>query len=130
MRKLIGLLAALATLGLSSPVFACGVEGCHCKQAQAEESSDQPDDDGDTEATAEAKFAIEGMSCGRCASHLASTLREVDGVESVDVSFDDEKATVRYDTEELDSDAIVEKIEETHDGKFEADPLAQTSISS
>ena len=43
------------------------------------------------------QLRIEGMSCGGCVSSVTRTLKAVPGVEKVDVSLADSRATVTYD---------------------------------
>lgn len=129
MKKLLALFAAVATLGLATPVFACGMEGCTCQKADDKQAADDSAND-DAEVTAEATLRIEGMSCGKCASHLASTLEEVEGIVEADVSFDDDEATVRYDADQVEPDSLVDTVEETHDNKFDAELLSQAPIQS
>lgn len=151
MKKLLGILVALATLGLATPAFACGVAGCDCTGTSKQASCDgkktedsnvagkncgqtgdktADNDDSAAKATAEAKLTIDGMSCGGCANHLTSTLEDVDGVVEADVSFDDGEATVKYDDEQVDTDALVDAVENTHDGKFSAELVSQSSVTS
>jgi Cu+-exporting ATPase len=42
-------------------------------------------------------FAVTGMTCASCVSHVEKALREVDGVISANVNLATEKATVEYD---------------------------------
>ncbi len=39
-------------------------------------------------------YVVEGMSCGRCASHVQSALEKISGVQSARVSFEKAEATV------------------------------------
>ena len=48
-------------------------------------------------ATETREFAIEGMSCDGCVNTVASALKTVPGVKSVEVSLKDKKATVVAD---------------------------------
>ena len=43
------------------------------------------------------EFAVEGMSCEGCANTVASALKAIPGVQSVEVSLKDKKATVVAD---------------------------------
>ena len=150
MKKLLGLLVALATLGFASPVFACPGE-CNCKKKgkQAEKANcdhakkkekshkncgdktadKKSDDSSDAEATAEAELSIDGMTCGGCANHLTAALEKVDGVVEADVSHEDGKATVRYNADKVDTDALVEAVNSTHNGKFTAKLVSESSKS-
>lgn len=131
MKRWIGALVALATMGFAAPAFACGGDGtCHCQQAQKADESEADDEGTDAEATAEAELNVQGMSCGKCASHLASAIEEIEGVVEVDVSFEEESATVRYNSDQTDPTSLVDTIESTHNGKFTAELLSQTDVTS
>lgn len=47
--------------------------------------------------TRTATLAVEGMTCITCPITVKKALSRVDGVESVDVSFDDKQAVVVFD---------------------------------
>ena len=47
----------------------------------------------------ETEFCVIGMTCTGCAQRATKVLERVDGVRSVDVSFDDKLAKVRYDAD-------------------------------
>ncbi len=131
MKRWIGVVVAVATMGFAAPAFACGGDGsCHCKQAEKAEKTETEDDSTDAEATAEAELNVQGMSCGKCASHLASAIEEIEGVVEVDVSFSDDRATIRYDADQTDANSLVDTIESTHNGKFTAELLSQTDVTS
>ncbi len=130
MKQWFGVLVALATMGFAAPAFACGGGTCHCQQAQKADESETDDEGTDAEATSEAELSVQGMSCGKCASHLASAIEEIEGVVEVDVSFDDDKATIRYDADQTDPNSLVDTIESTHDGKFTAELVSQTNVTS
>ena len=40
---------------------------------------------------------VSGMTCGKCVRHVSDALRELQGVENVDVSLNDAQAVVRHD---------------------------------
>src|SRR5690242_2764895 len=47
---------------------------------------------------ARAEVAIEGMDCMMCAAGLQAKLRALPGVSSAEVSYQDKRATVEFDT--------------------------------
>lgn len=63
---------------------------------------------------ATADFAVEGMTCGGCAIATEMSVRKLEGVASVDASYDEEsgqgRCFVEYDPEMLGVDAIAEAI--------------------
>ena len=52
---------------------------------------------------------IEGMSCEHCVAHVKEALEEIDGVENVVVSLDENSATVET---EVSDEALKSAIEE------------------
>ena len=90
MRKnIFALLAALAVVGLvaSFPV-AAGEEG-----------------------PVVSTFEVGGMTCGGCSAKIRLSVKNLEGVDDVEVSHDDNKATVTYDSGKLSADEIVKVIE-------------------
>lgn len=61
-----------------------------------------------------AAFSVEGMTCGGCAIATEMSVRKLDGVSSVDASYDEDadegRATVEYDPTRVETDAIAEAI--------------------
>lgn len=55
---------------------------------------------------------IDGMTCGGCVKSVDSALTRLNGVQSVDVDLEGNKASVTYDSSAVAVDAIVEAIEE------------------
>lgn len=55
---------------------------------------------------------IDGMTCGGCVKSVDSALTQLDGVQSVDVDLEGNKAAVTYDSSAVAVDAIVEAIED------------------
>ena len=55
---------------------------------------------------------IDGMTCGGCVKSVDSALTRLNGVQSVDVDLEGNKAAVTYDSSAVAVDAIVEAIEE------------------
>ena len=54
----------------------------------------------------EATIKIEGMSCGHCKASATNAISAVDGVSAVEVSLENKQATVSYDSEKTNEDAI------------------------
>lgn len=88
-RKLFAMTAALAVIGLIglAPVSA-----------------------GETHATV-SKFEVSGMTCGGCSAAVRLAVKKMDGVEDVEVSHDDNSATVKYDADKVTPEDIVKVIE-------------------
>lgn len=57
-------------------------------------------------------FAVEGMSCRRCATSVSEALQRVDGVLRADVSHDERRARVRYDADRVSRERLMEVIRE------------------
>jgi copper chaperone len=57
------------------------------------------------------EFAIEGMTCEGCVSTVTSALKAVPGVQSVEVSLKDKKATVLADTLQTSPKAIEDAVD-------------------
>ncbi len=55
---------------------------------------------------------IKGMHCASCVRRVETGIESVDGVENAMVNLASEKATVNYDPDSVDSEAIVKKVEE------------------
>lgn len=56
-------------------------------------------------------FTISGMHCESCATGIAAMLKRTEGVEKVDVSYEERLATVEYDAKRTSPEKIVEAIE-------------------
>lgn len=58
-------------------------------------------------------LTVHGMSCGGCSGRLERGLAKVDGVQSVEASHDDDRATIHYDVPDADGfrKKVVESIE-------------------
>ncbi|MBI3273786.1 MAG: heavy-metal-associated domain-containing protein [Candidatus Colwellbacteria bacterium] len=55
---------------------------------------------------------IEGMHCGSCAVGIQMLLSQTEGVKSAEVSYENKKGTVEFDTAKVTRDEIVKAIEE------------------
>ena len=57
------------------------------------------------------RINIEGMSCNHCVAHVTDALKEVAGIENVQVNLDDKYALIDL-TREVDHEKIKSAIEE------------------
>ena len=58
-----------------------------------------------------AKLKVEGMHCDGCAQIIQSLLEKKKGVRAANVSFNESKARILYDTHVVAEDQLVEAIE-------------------
>jgi len=58
-------------------------------------------------------LALGGMSCASCVSKIEGALAGVGGVEKATVNFATEKATITFDPETVNKEALIKKIEDT-----------------
>lgn len=56
-------------------------------------------------------FKVKGMTCGGCEAGVKMTVKRLDGVQAVEASHTEMRATVTYDAEKVTPQAIVEAIE-------------------
>jgi copper chaperone len=70
-------------------------------------------------ATIKQEFAVEGMHCGGCVKSVTGALSRLPGVVSVDVSLERRAATVEFDGDAVQPDAIIAVIQKAG---FEARP--------
>lgn len=56
-------------------------------------------------------FRVEGMTCGGCETGVKIAVKKLDGVASVDASYEEGTATVTYDPEKVTPGEIVAGIE-------------------
>ncbi len=70
---------------------------------------------------------VSGMTCSACAGEIEARLRQVPGVASADVSFQQSRATVRVVTPTPSMQALVSAVEEAG---YHATPAAPTSAQS
>lgn len=68
-------------------------------------------DDSDS-ALATSTFAVEGMTCGGCEAGVKLKVKKLDGVESVEASWEAGRATVTYHPDRVGPNDIVAAIEE------------------
>lgn len=62
-------------------------------------------------AKEETVLDVQGMTCSSCVRHVKEALREVDGVEAVDVRLADGQVTVKH-AEEASVSSMVEALRE------------------
>lgn len=55
---------------------------------------------------------VEGMSCSHCVNAVTKAVGSLDGVDGVQVNLEGKTATVEYDSEKINLDAIKAAIEE------------------
>ncbi|KAB2965987.1 MAG: heavy-metal-associated domain-containing protein [Thermoanaerobaculia bacterium] len=55
-------------------------------------------------------FKVEGMTCGGCEASVKITVKRLDGVQAVEASHAEKRATVTYDADKVTPQAIVEAI--------------------
>ncbi len=58
----------------------------------------------------EITLAVTGMKCGGCENTVQTKLQDLDGVESVDASHQENTVTVHYDATRVDLDSIKQAI--------------------
>ena len=56
------------------------------------------------------KLDIEGMSCGSCAASINTALKKVEGVRTIDITFEQKGGTVEYDPAKTNEKSIVDAI--------------------
>ena len=66
----------------------------------------------------EVSLKIKGMHCTGCSTRLEKVLNNQEGVEKAEVSFEDGKAEIKYDENQIKIEEIKETIE---DAGFEAE---------
>lgn len=102
-----GVVAVL--IGAGAVFAGCGGEA---RDASAEAPSAAPG--GGTARLATAEFSVDGMTCGGCAIATEISVRKLDGVSSVDATFDEAtgegRCSVEYDPEAVGTGAIADAI--------------------
>ena len=58
------------------------------------------------------QLPVQGMTCDNCVRHVTGALRDVEGVTSVDVSLQQQKATVDFDPEVASLEAMAGAVAE------------------
>lgn len=57
-------------------------------------------------------IAIQGMTCSACVSSVTTALSAVEGVQNVDVSLEQNQATVTYDDAKVNAENLQAAIED------------------
>ena len=58
------------------------------------------------------ELKIDGMHCGSCAVGIQMLVSQMDGVKSVEVSYENKKGAFEFDPAKVTKDAIVKSIAE------------------
>jgi copper chaperone CopZ len=65
--------------------------------------------------------AIEGMTCAEgCAKHIEETIAEIPGMAQSKVNFDKKLALFSFDSTQVNTDAIISKIQSLNEGQYKA----------
>lgn len=96
-------------VGVGAVLVGCGGEAGDAAAGDGDQASDT-----ETARLVTADFSVDGMTCGGCALATEISVRKLDGVSSVDASYDEEadegSCSVRYDPEVVGTDAIAQAI--------------------
>ena len=57
-------------------------------------------------------LTVQGMTCGSCVRHVTTALKELDGVEKVDVKLRDGIVVVQHDASEAPVDSLMDALRE------------------
>lgn len=55
---------------------------------------------------------VQGMTCGNCVRHVTQALRELPGVDAVDVQLSAGKARVQHDPARVSAEQLIAAVEE------------------
>lgn len=110
--KYLVLAAALASFGVHNAQAQCCAPGNPATQASAT----------DVQGTVKTvKLEVEGMTCGSCAASVTTALKQIDGVGTMDITFEKKGGTVEYNPAKVNEQTIVEAVNKTG---FKAQPIA------
>ena len=101
MKKNLILLSALFLFGITQVNAQCCKPSDH--KAQTTKSTQ--------EAGKTLKLKITGMTCAGCSNHISKALNEVDGIIEQKVEYPGNLATITYNPERTNPDAIIKVIE-------------------
>lgn len=59
------------------------------------------------------KIKVTGMTCAGCAGHITKALNAMDGIESIELEYPGDIATIHFDSEKTNSDQIIASIVKT-----------------
>ncbi len=79
----------------------------------------------------EVTIGVYGMTCGHCQKRVADAISSLEGVESVDVDLESERATVSFDSEKTSLDdirAAIEKAGYSTESEKEAQEKARAEV--
>ncbi len=102
MKKVFAVVAIVAAV-LGFGLVAGAAPGC-CILPQASRTAAAP-----TKVTT---LHIEGMTCGSCATAVKHVLKGLDGVKDAQVSFEEKKGVVSYDSTKLTPEKIAHAVSE------------------
>lgn len=68
----------------------------------------------------QASFAVEGMDCTACATAIEKKLKDLDGVQSAIVSYEEKRATVKFDASKV---TIAQLEQAIRDAGYRAHPI-------
>lgn len=105
-----GLIAAI--VGSGAVCVGCGGDAQEVRNASGQEAPATRS--AETARPATAEFSVEGMTCGGCVIATEMSVKKLDGIRSVDASYDEDtgvgRATVEYDADLVGTEAIAEAI--------------------
>jgi len=105
MKKIMMITGATLLIYLSAQVCGCG-GSCDAKTNAIENSIV-------VEKTKTVKLKITGMTCAGCSNHISNALKEVDGIIEYNVEYPGDLATIQYDPQKTNPDAIIKLIKHT-----------------
>lgn len=69
--------------------------------------------DNESDNSGSVQLSLSGMSCNNCALSIEKTIKNLDGVQKVEVNFNSEKAYVEYSPDLVNTDKIIEEVNKT-----------------
>lgn len=80
-------------------------------------------------ANASTSMKISGMTCQEmCAGRIEEKIARMEGVQSCEVDFDKEMATIIYDKKKVDIDEVIQKVGDMNDGQYGISDVKTESI--
>lgn len=106
MKKHLILIVALLTLGIYQANAQC------CKPASDKATTDKATTEKTTQENTETvKLKITGMTCAGCSNHISTALKSVDGIIEYSVEYPGDLATIPYNPNKINPEAIIKVIE-------------------
>lgn len=102
-KKFLGIVTMLAALLLTFPSYS------HIFYSNGGKENTEVEASGIQQLNMEVK----GMTCSGCEEHVKHALNRLDGILEADVSYEESRATVKFDTSQTSSDEIIEAINDT-----------------